>query len=118
MAECPVMISVRGISKQYVRGQESARSFHGGLAALGRLLRHETIGPPDAKSDTFWALDDVSFDGFWRLGPVGLKDAIEATPSSRFRVGRDADRIIAYAITGIAGRYGYLQRVAVHPTVR
>jgi ribosomal protein S18 acetylase RimI-like enzyme len=63
-------------------------------------------------------LDDLSFDGFWRLGPVGLKDAIEATPTSRFRVGRDADRIIAYAITGVAGRYGYLQRVAVHPDTR
>jgi ribosomal protein S18 acetylase RimI-like enzyme len=64
------------------------------------------------------ALDDVSFDEFWRLGAVGLKDAIEATPASRFRVGRDGDRVIAYAITGAAGRYGYLQRVAVHPDTR
>jgi ribosomal protein S18 acetylase RimI-like enzyme len=63
-------------------------------------------------------VDDLSFDDFWRLGPVGLKDAVDATPSSRFRVGRDAQRVIAYAITGVAGRYGYLQRVAVHPDVR
>ena len=27
-------------------------------------------------------LDDLSFDEFWRLGPVGLKDALDATPSS------------------------------------
>jgi ribosomal protein S18 acetylase RimI-like enzyme len=63
-------------------------------------------------------LDDLSFDEFWRLGPVGLKDALDATPSTRFRVGRDGDRVIAYAITGVAGRYGYLQRVAVHPAAR
>jgi ribosomal protein S18 acetylase RimI-like enzyme len=63
-------------------------------------------------------LDDLSFDEFWRLGPVGLKDAIEATPSSRFRIAREHDRIIAYAITGVAGRFGYLQRIAVHPDLR
>jgi ribosomal protein S18 acetylase RimI-like enzyme len=70
-------------------------------------------------------LDDLSFDGFWRLGPVGLKDALDATPSSRFRIARDDSpdgaregRVIAYAITGVAGRFGYLQRIAVHPDAR
>jgi len=63
-------------------------------------------------------LDDLSFDEFWRLGPVGLKDALDATPSSRFRIGRERDRVLAYAITGVAGRFGYLQRIAVHPEVR
>jgi [ribosomal protein S18]-alanine N-acetyltransferase len=63
-------------------------------------------------------LDDLSFDEFWRLGAVGLKDALEATPVSRFRIARDDDRVIAYAITGVAGRFGYLQRIAVHPEIR
>jgi ribosomal protein S18 acetylase RimI-like enzyme len=63
-------------------------------------------------------LDDLSFDEFWRLGPVGLKDAISATPTSRFRVGFDRDHLVAYAITGVAGRFGYLQRIAVHPAAR
>jgi ribosomal protein S18 acetylase RimI-like enzyme len=63
-------------------------------------------------------LDDLSFDQFWRLGPVGLKDAIGATPTSRFRVGFRDHHLVAYAITGVAGRYGYLQRIAVHPDVR
>jgi ribosomal protein S18 acetylase RimI-like enzyme len=64
------------------------------------------------------AVDDLAFDSFWRLGPVGLRDALEATPTSRFRAGRDAERIVAYAITGTAGRFGYLQRIAVHPDAR
>ena len=64
-------------------------------------------------------LDDASFDAFWRLGAVGLKDAIAATPVSRFRVGHDPDNhVLAYAITGLAGRHGYLQRIAVHPEAR
>jgi ribosomal protein S18 acetylase RimI-like enzyme len=64
-------------------------------------------------------LDAVSFDEFWRLGPVGLKDAITATPTSRFRVGHDGgERVTGYAITGLAGRQGYLQRIAVHPDAR
>jgi ribosomal protein S18 acetylase RimI-like enzyme len=63
-------------------------------------------------------LDDRSFDDFWRLGPVGLKDALQATPTSRFRVGHGDDLVVAYAITGAAGRFGYLQRIAVHPDVR
>ena len=34
------------------------------------------------------------------------------------RVGRGDPRVSAYAITGRAGEYGYLQRVAVHPDAR
>jgi ribosomal protein S18 acetylase RimI-like enzyme len=64
------------------------------------------------------AVDDRSFDTFWRLGPVGLRDALEATPTSRFRVGSCDAQVVAYAITGTAGRFGYLQRIAVHPDVR
>jgi GNAT superfamily N-acetyltransferase len=67
------------------------------------------------------ALDDLSFDSFWKLGESGLREALHATPSVRFRVGDSrygAPGPIAYAITGRAGRQGYLQRVAVHPDDR
>jgi ribosomal protein S18 acetylase RimI-like enzyme len=63
-------------------------------------------------------VDDASFDGFWRLGSAGLRDAIDATPVSRFRVGRRSRLVVAYAITGAAADQGYLQRIAVDPTAR
>ena len=64
------------------------------------------------------ALDNLAFDGFWRFDSQGLDDAVAATPQARFRVADDPDGIVGYAITGVAGATGYLQRVAVHPRVR
>jgi len=81
------------------------------------------------------ALDRLAFDDFWRLEEHGLRDALQATPSVRFRVGEPRSRhaprpasgraaagegtvVSAYAITGRAGRQGYLQRIAVHPDER
>jgi ribosomal protein S18 acetylase RimI-like enzyme len=63
------------------------------------------------------ALDHAAFDDFWRIDATGLDNAIDATPASRFRVVGD-ELVLAYAVTGRAGRHGYLQRVAVHPDAR
>jgi ribosomal protein S18 acetylase RimI-like enzyme len=75
------------------------------------------------------ALDQRCFDGFWSLDVEGLSEIVEATPSSRFRVvtsddiagearGRDpAARAIGYAISGRAEQRGYVQRLAVDPSV-
>jgi GNAT superfamily N-acetyltransferase len=68
--------------------------------------------------DAVLAVDDASFDSFWRLGPAGLHDALTATPVTRYRIGHADRRIVAYAITGLAGQQGYLQRVAVDPEER
>ena len=66
------------------------------------------------------ALDAIAFDDFWRLELDGLSDALHATPAVRFRIGEPSQGAgpVAYAITGRAGRRGYLQRVAVHPNAR
>lgn len=66
-------------------------------------------------------IDDVAFDWFWRLGDAGLGEALAATPHCRFSVATvspdhpEAPAVAGYAVTGRAGRRGYLQRVAVHP---
>ena len=66
--------------------------------------------------DEVLALDAAAFPRDWRLGRVGLADALSATPSRQFRATRDGDTITGYAITGIAGPHGYLQRIAALPT--
>jgi GNAT superfamily N-acetyltransferase len=71
--------------------------------------------------DAVLEVDGLAFDSFWRLEADGLREALHATPAVRYRVG-DFDPpalgTAAYAITGRAGRQGYLQRVAVHPDGR
>ena len=61
------------------------------------------------------ATDVAAFEPFWRLDDAGLDDALAATPSVRFRVAAVDGRVVGYAITGRAGRRGYVQRLAVHP---
>jgi ribosomal protein S18 acetylase RimI-like enzyme len=107
------------------------------------LLEHDLVSLPASPTNPLrlrraWrtdrtsvlALDHLAFDEFWRLDDRGLREALQATPAVRFRVGglpRPPSGIApeparfeaaAYAITGRAGRQGYLQRIAVHPDDR
>ena len=85
------------------------------------LPTHPTRRARRADRPAVMALDHLSFDGFWQLDDDGLTNAIQATPSSRFRLAGprgQANGIAAYAVTGRAGHHGYLQRVAVHPDQR
>lgn len=62
------------------------------------------------------AVDARAFAPFWRLDEPALDEALGATPSTRFRVvPAGADDIAGYAVTGRAGRRGFLQRLAVDP---
>ena len=89
------------------------------------LLRHDLVAVPSApparlrrgrRSDRprILELDAEAFPPFWRLDEHGLLDALAATPSVRFRVALER-RVQGYAVTGRAGRTGYLQRLAVAP---
>lgn len=60
-------------------------------------------------------VDNRSFAPFWRIDDDGLTDAIAATPRTRFRVASGETGVIAYAVSGRAGRRGFLQRLAVEP---
>ena len=63
-------------------------------------------------------VDGRAFSAFWRLDDAGLDEALAATPTSRFRIADDPDDpavVAGYAVTGRAGRRGFLQRLAVDP---
>lgn len=61
------------------------------------------------------AIDGRAFPAFWRIDEVSLAEALGATPNSRFRVASRAGVVVGYAVTGRAGRRGFLQRLAVDP---
>jgi len=66
-------------------------------------------------------VDASAFAPFWRLDASGLREAIDATPTTRFRVAaesRGSAGVTAYAVTGLSANQGYLQRLAVHPNHR
>jgi ribosomal protein S18 acetylase RimI-like enzyme len=92
------------------------------------LLRHDLRAVAPAKvagikmrrarrweRSSLLAVDHAAFDPFWRLDPASLVEAVQATPVSRVRVAVDGG-IVGYAITGLAGDTGYLQRLAVNPS--
>lgn len=62
-------------------------------------------------------VDGRAFQPFWRLDDAGLQEAMDATPTARFRVAVVDGRVVGYAVTGRAGASGYLQRLAVDPDV-
>lgn len=64
------------------------------------------------------ALDARAFRGFWRFDDLALNEAKTATPNRRYRVAKLNGRVVGYAITGRAGKRGYLQRLAVDPEVQ
>lgn len=60
-------------------------------------------------------IDRLSFDETWQLGVLGMAEARSATPRSGFLVTRESGSVVGFAIVGIAGTIGYLQRLGVHP---
>ena len=85
--------------------------------AVSSLLRRARKGDWSA----VLAVDAAAFQPFWRLDTAGLREAIEATPATRFRVaaeGRHSSGVVAYSVTGLSATQGYLQRLAVAPDHR
>jgi len=74
-------------------------------------------GRPWHKADVL-AVDERAFQSVWRFDGLALKEALTATPSRRYRVATVNGKIVGYAITGLAGRRGYLQRLAVEPSMQ
>lgn len=128
---CLDQLAARGY-RRVVTGALSPAESSGFLAAgfeiseQLHLLAHDLARIPEAHIDgrarraargdhaDVLRVDHRAFPPFWQLDPGGLADAVGATPQARFRVVADGE-IIAYAITGRAGRRGYVQRLAVDP---
>jgi ribosomal protein S18 acetylase RimI-like enzyme len=64
------------------------------------------------------AVDQRSFVAPWGNDTAALFDVMHATPQHRSRCMTDDGRMVAFAISGRAGRWGYVQRLAVDPDAR
>jgi ribosomal-protein-alanine N-acetyltransferase len=63
------------------------------------------------------ALDQLAFESD-EFDGAALDAALRATTVARFRIAGSPPSPLGYAITGAAGRRGYVQRLAVHPDAR
>lgn len=84
------------------------------------------------RRDGVLAVDHAAFTPFWRFDAQSLAEAIAATPSTRFRAAvldapagsavegleRADPRVAGYAVCGRSGTRGFVQRLAVDPTLR
>ncbi|MGH9178029.1 MAG: GNAT family N-acetyltransferase [Acidimicrobiales bacterium] len=95
---------------------------HERLHLLEHDLRHiprvdtsalRRAGPDDHPA--VLAVDGRAFPPFWRIDEQSLSEALSATPTSRYRVAVLDGATVGYAVTGRAGRRGFLQRLAVDP---
>lgn len=76
-----------------------------------RVLGGRALGPVSS-------LDRKAFGEGWWLDEDGIVDALRATPSARLRTCSRDGHLVGYAVTGRAGRQGFLQRLAVDPACR
>lgn len=64
------------------------------------------------------AVDRAAFPPFWRIDEQGLNEALGATARARLRGADGPAGLAGYAVTGRSGRRGFLQRLAVDPSVQ
>jgi ribosomal protein S18 acetylase RimI-like enzyme len=93
-------------------------------AQLDLLARPLADAPPRGEPtrrardlDAVLALDHLAF-GADAFDAAALDAALHATTAVRLRVIGPPPAPLGYAITGAAGRRGYVQRLAVHPDAR
>jgi ribosomal protein S18 acetylase RimI-like enzyme len=64
------------------------------------------------------AVDQLSFAAPWANTASALGDIVAATPQARARCVLVDGEMVAFSICGRASRWGYVQRLAVHPDAR
>jgi len=75
-----------------------------------------TIRPAEeADQASVSRIDDRAFEGFWRIGDLGIEEAMSATSRSVLLVAEDTSGVVGYAVVGAQLGRSFLQRIAVLP---
>lgn len=94
------------------------------LGVMERSLSRSIDAPRNPLSrttpdwDCLGAIDYAAFDGFWRMGSDGLKEALKATSNAAILTSEFEMGPVGYVIVGAQWGVAYLQRLAVHPNHR
>lgn len=122
----------RGVTTTALRPPELPPFLQAGFTERERLtiLHHDLdaipappVGAPRLRRanrfdrERVLQIDNDAFSPGWRLDPPGLSDALSATPRSRYRVAM-APELCGYAVCGRTVDCGYLQRLAVDPSLQ
>jgi ribosomal protein S18 acetylase RimI-like enzyme len=83
--------------------------------SLARPIAEPSIESRKGTVGEALAVDFEAFDADWRIGRLGLEDALSATVRSRLMI-VGPDEIDGFVIVGVTGSAGYLQRIAVRPS--
>jgi len=98
--------------------QELALLHHDLSGVRGRVVPCESLMLRRGRNADLVAaahLDGRAFGPLWAMDVTGIADARVATPHHRFRIAADGVDVVGFAVSGRAGRHGYLQRLAVDP---
>jgi ribosomal-protein-alanine N-acetyltransferase len=74
-----------------------------------------TTTTTDPDLATLARIDSAAFEGFWRIGVEGIKEAIGATPTAVVILAEREGVPVGYAVAGAEMTNSYLQRIAVMP---
>jgi ribosomal-protein-alanine N-acetyltransferase len=93
------------------------------LAVMERTLapsRLATLHPVEATARPDWdqvtEVDRLAFDGFWRMGSIGLVEAFETNKESVvLTTARQPGLVDGFVIVGCQWGVAYLHRIAVRP---
>jgi ribosomal protein S18 acetylase RimI-like enzyme len=99
------------LDQELIRRSRRTRGDNGKRNANLRLKRFRR-----RSTAALLAVDLAAFGAGWEMDHHELILAETATPVTRVRLATDEhENLLGFAITGRAGRRGYLQRLAVHP---
>lgn len=111
LLETRLLSTTRAEGRAASTASTNARPATGRRRIRLRALRSRHLG-------TASAIDRRAFPAPWGNDRAALADILGATPASRAR-SVDVERTMSgFAITGVAARVGYLQRLAVEPAAQ
>jgi ribosomal-protein-alanine N-acetyltransferase len=97
--------------REHVRLDIMERRLDGGYGEQQHPIRPAV----DSDEAAITEIDERTFEGFWRIGELGIQEALTATSRSIMLVADAGSEVAGYAVVGAQFGRSFLQRIAVAP---